>query len=47
MLEEALQKLEDHRRSVSPHTQYRDSPLQSAFNSLDMPPIIEKYQPTL
>lgn len=29
------------------NTQYTDSPLMPAFNSLDMPEIIEKYQPDL
>lgn len=31
----------------NPNTEYGDSPLQPAFNSLDMLPLIEKYQPAL
>jgi predicted phosphodiesterase len=36
-----------HAPVVNPNTQYSNSPLMPAFNSLDMVPIIEKYQPTL
>ena len=36
-----------HAPVVNPNTQYADSPLMPAFNSLDMLPIIEKYQPRL
>jgi predicted phosphodiesterase len=36
-----------HAPAVNPNTQYGNSPLMPAFNSLDMVPIIEKYQPVL
>lgn len=36
-----------HAPVINPHTQYGNSPLMPAFNSLDMPEIIEKYQPRL
>jgi len=36
-----------HAPVVNPHTQYGSSQLMPAFNSLDMLPIIEKYQPRL
>ncbi len=36
-----------HAPVINPNTQYGNSPLMPAFNSLDMVPIIEKYQPTL
>lgn len=36
-----------HAPVVNPNTQYGNSPLMPAFNSLDMVPIIEKYQPAL
>jgi predicted phosphodiesterase len=36
-----------HAPVVNPHTQYGSSQLMPAFNSLDMLPIIEKYQPAL
>lgn len=36
-----------HAPVMNPNTQYGNSPLMPAFNSLDMLPIIEKYQPTL
>jgi predicted phosphodiesterase len=36
-----------HSPVVNPNTQYGDSPLQPAFNSLDMLPIIERHQPHL
>ncbi len=36
-----------HAPAVNPNTQYGNSPLMPAFNSLDMVPIIEKYQPAL
>jgi predicted phosphodiesterase len=36
-----------HAPVINPHTQYGNSPLMPAFNSLDMLPIIEKYQPRL
>ncbi len=36
-----------HAPVVNPDTQYGTSPLMPAFNSLDMLPIIEKYQPRL
>ena len=36
-----------HAPVVNPHTQYGSSPLMPAFNSLDMIPLIEKYQPDL
>ncbi len=36
-----------HAPAVNPSTQYGNSPLMPAFNSLDMVPIIEKYQPAL
>lgn len=34
-----------HAPVINPNTQYRDSPLQPAFNSLDMIEIIEEHQP--
>lgn len=36
-----------HAPAVNPSTQYGSSELMPAFNSLDMLPIIEKYQPNL
>jgi Icc-related predicted phosphoesterase len=36
-----------HAPVVNPDTRYGTSPLMPAFNSLDMPEIIEKYQPRL
>jgi len=36
-----------HAPVINPHTQYGSSPLMPAFNSLDILPIIEKYQPRL
>lgn len=36
-----------HAPVINPNTQYRNSPLMPAFNSLDMTKIIEKYQPAL
>jgi predicted phosphodiesterase len=36
-----------HAPVVNPNTQYGNSPLMPAFNSLDMLPVIEKYQPRL
>lgn len=36
-----------HVPTINPNTQYKNSPLMPAFNSLDMIEIIEKYQPTL
>ena len=36
-----------HAPVVNPETQYGNSQLGPAFNSLDMPAIIEKYQPNL
>jgi len=36
-----------HAPAVNPNTKYGSSPLMPAFNSLDMLPIIEKYQPNL
>lgn len=36
-----------HAPAVNPNTKYGSSPLMPAFNSLDMLPIIEKYQPHL
>jgi Icc-related predicted phosphoesterase len=36
-----------HAPAINPRTKYINSPLQPAFNSLDMPAIIEKYQPGL
>ena len=36
-----------HAPAVNPNTQYGNSPIMPAFNSLDMMPIIEKYQPSL
>jgi Icc-related predicted phosphoesterase len=36
-----------HAPVVNPNTQYGNSPLMPAFNSLDMVPLIEKYQPAL
>lgn len=36
-----------HAPVVNPNTKYSSSPLMPAFNSLDMIPIIEKYQPNL
>jgi predicted phosphodiesterase len=36
-----------HAPVANPKTQHRNSPLLPAFNSLDMLPIIEKYQPRL
>ncbi len=36
-----------HAPVINPNTQYRASPLQPAFNSLDMIEVIEKYQPNL
>jgi predicted phosphodiesterase len=36
-----------HAPVLNPHTQYGNSSLSPAFNSLDMPFIIEKYQPSL
>lgn len=36
-----------HAPAMNPHTKYGSSPLMPAFNSLDMVPIIEKYQPHL
>jgi len=34
-----------HAPVINPHTKYKSSPLQPAFNSLDMQEIIEAYQP--
>lgn len=36
-----------HAPVINPNTQYRNSPLQPAFNSLDMVEIIEEYRPNL
>lgn len=36
-----------HAPVINPKTQYMDSPLMPAFNSLDMQDIIEKHQPNL
>lgn len=36
-----------HAPVINPNTRYRTSPLQPAFNSLDMIEVIEKYQPNL
>lgn len=36
-----------HAPVINPHTKYRGSDLSPAFNSLDMVPVIEKYQPAL
>jgi hypothetical protein len=36
-----------HAPVINPNTRYRASPLQPAFNSLDMIEVIEKYQPNL
>ena len=36
-----------HAPVVNPQTRYGTSPLMPAFNSLDMPEIIQKYQPSL
>ncbi len=36
-----------HAPAMNPNTKYGASPLMPAFNSLDMVPIIEKYQPLL
>jgi len=36
-----------HAPTVNPKTQYADSPISPAFNSLDMLKIIEDYQPNL
>ncbi|MFN7226428.1 MAG: metallophosphoesterase [Holosporales bacterium] len=36
-----------HAPVINPHTQHKESPLQPAFNSLDMLEIIERYQPAL
>lgn len=36
-----------HAPVINPNTRYRASPLQPAFNSLDMIEAIEKYQPNL
>lgn len=36
-----------HAPVVNPNTRYGNSPLMPAFNSLDMLPVIEKYQPRL
>lgn len=36
-----------HAPVINPDTRYRNSPLMSAFNSLDMMAVIEKYQPAL
>ena len=36
-----------HAPVINPNTQYRNSPLAPAFNSLDMMGIIQKYQPRL
>ncbi|MBO3461682.1 hypothetical protein G4P69_23990 [Aetokthonos hydrillicola CCALA 1050] len=36
-----------HAPVINPHTRHRNSPLQPAFNSLDMVEIIERYQPAL
>ena len=36
-----------HAPAVNPKTQYQNSQLMPAFNSLDMPQIIKKYQPCL
>lgn len=36
-----------HAPVVNPNTQYRNSPLMPAFNSLDMIEVIETYQPAL
>ncbi len=36
-----------HAPVINPDTQYMNSPLMPAFNSLDMVEIIEKYQPDL
>lgn len=36
-----------HAPVINPYTQYKDSPLMPAFNSLDMEEIIKKYQPAL
>ena len=36
-----------HAPVINPNTRYRNSPLMPGFNSLDMVPVIEKYQPAL
>jgi Icc-related predicted phosphoesterase len=36
-----------HAPVINPATKYRTSPLQPAFNSLDMVPVIEEFQPDL
>lgn len=36
-----------HAPVINPNTQYKNSPLMPAFNSLDMQTIMEKYQPAL
>lgn len=36
-----------HAPVINPNTQYKNSPLMPAFNSLDMLDIIERYQPAL
>lgn len=36
-----------HAPVINPNTQYKSSPLQPAFNSLDMAEVIREYQPTL
>jgi len=36
-----------HAPVINPATTYRTSPLQPAFNSLDMIPVIEEFQPDL
>jgi Icc-related predicted phosphoesterase len=36
-----------HAPVINPKTQYADSPISPAFNSLDMLKVIEDYQPNL
>ena len=36
-----------HAPVINPNTKHKHSPLQPAFNSLDMLPLIEQYQPAL
>lgn len=36
-----------HAPAINPHTQHGESPYMPAYNSLDMLPIIEAYQPAL
>ncbi len=36
-----------HAPLINPNTRHKDSPLWPAFNSLDMLPLIERYQPAL